>query len=271
MTRTRKPTTGDVRFALRKRFAAPAWALLEEVRNATGYVRKARMADAIAMSLWPSRGLEVHGVEIKVERSDWIRERDNPEKAEEIAKYCDRWWVAVSDADIVHEGELPPAWGLLVLRGKALVAVREAPLKEAAPLDRAFVASMLRRGAEAATRGITPEEVQERIARELAIEDKDRRAQWEREAQAELVELRLKTRWAEDFEEATGVRVGERWLWGSVRELVTQLKRHDRQGVIENLERRLGCELAALRAGVEGVERARAELEALRAKEAESS
>ena len=45
--------------------------------------------DAVIMSLWPSRGLELHGVEIKVSRADWKREAADPAKAEAIAAYCD--------------------------------------------------------------------------------------------------------------------------------------------------------------------------------------
>jgi len=32
------------------------------------------------MDLWPSGGLEIHGHEVKVSRSDWLRELKEPEK-----------------------------------------------------------------------------------------------------------------------------------------------------------------------------------------------
>ena len=70
-------------------FAGPAWAVLHEVPNATG-AGKVRTADAIAISLWPSRGLEIHGLEIKVSRSDWRRELKQPEKSVPIQRYCHR-------------------------------------------------------------------------------------------------------------------------------------------------------------------------------------
>src|SRR5438876_1169784 len=79
-------------------------------------------ADALAMSLWPSRGLELHGFEIKASRADWRTELRNPETADEIATRCDRWWIVAGSADIVTDGELPPTWGLLVPLGSALVA-----------------------------------------------------------------------------------------------------------------------------------------------------
>ncbi len=81
---------------IREKFPLPAFALFTNVRNKTGYGGgPERYADAIAMSLYPSRGLELHGFEFKSSRSDWVAERDNPEKAEAIAGYCDRWWLVV--------------------------------------------------------------------------------------------------------------------------------------------------------------------------------
>lgn len=135
----------DVQQLLRKRYSAPAWAYLEEVRNSTGYIGTPRTADGLAMSLWPSRGLSVHGFEVKVSRSDVVKELRTPEKAEAIMKYCDHWWLVLGDAKIIEPGELPPTWGLMVVRGKTqLRAVTEAPKLEPKPLDRNFIASLLR-------------------------------------------------------------------------------------------------------------------------------
>ena len=60
---------------LRYRFCQPEWAFLSQVRNGTGYLRTTRTADALAMSLWPSRGLHLYGFEIKVRKSDWKKDR----------------------------------------------------------------------------------------------------------------------------------------------------------------------------------------------------
>lgn len=145
-------TREDVDHALRVRFAAPEWALLFEVRNGTGFTRsRTRTADAIAMSLWPSHGLELHGFEVKVSRADWLRERKDPSKADEIAKYCDRWSLVAGDASIVQPGELPGAWGLYVLRGGKLRCEKEPAKLEAVPLDRLLLAGLLRRATEASS------------------------------------------------------------------------------------------------------------------------
>ena len=134
--------------ALKRRFAPPAHIYMEQVRNGTGYARDLRTADGMALSIWPSRGLELHGIEIKVSRGDWLRELADPAKAEELARFCDRWWIAASDESIVAEGELPKGWGLLVLRKEAMVQLVEAPELRPEPWDRLFMVSLMRRAFE---------------------------------------------------------------------------------------------------------------------------
>src|SRR5579859_3830851 len=136
--------------ALAKRFAAPAYAFIPHCANATGAVAT-RTADAIAMSLWPSRGLELHGFEVKVDRSDWLRELKDPKKADDLFGYFDRWWLVVSEASIVAEGELPPTWGLMESAGAGIRVRQEAPKLEPQKFTRHFLAAILRRAWEQTT------------------------------------------------------------------------------------------------------------------------
>ena len=130
-----------------KKYAPPEWATLFEVANATGSAAR-RYADVVAMNLWPSRGLEVLGFEVKVSRQDWKRELADPSKSSAIQKYCDYWWVVAGHKTVVQPQELPANWGLLVAAGGKLLCVKEAPKLTAAPLDRGFVAAVLRRSFE---------------------------------------------------------------------------------------------------------------------------
>lgn len=134
--------------ALADRFAPPAYAFLPQVRDSTGYSSNPRTADALAMSLWPSRGLELHGFEVKVGRNDWLRELKNPAKAEAIGQFCHRWWIVAPDK-LIELAEVPPLWGLLVARGKTgrLVQLKAAPAFDATPIDTPFLAAILRRAA----------------------------------------------------------------------------------------------------------------------------
>lgn len=123
-------------------FREPAHSWLYEVRNRTGYGSE-RYADGIVVSVWPSRGIWVAGVEVKVSRSDWQREIDNPPKAAEIQKYCDYWWIAVPDG-IINASEIPETWGCIVVNGKKATTLKQAPKLEPEPLSKTFMASVLR-------------------------------------------------------------------------------------------------------------------------------
>lgn len=138
---------GHIGTALRVRYPAPEWAVFFEVANGTGSHAR-RYADAVAMNLYPSRGLELHGFEFKTARSDWQREIKNPAKAEDIFKFCDRWWI-VATPDIIKEGELPPTWGHIEFKGGKLRQVVAAPRLEPVPATRAFVAALIRRAGQA--------------------------------------------------------------------------------------------------------------------------
>lgn len=144
-------TANDLMALLAKRHSPPAWAFLTQVRNQTGFRRRVRTADALAMSLYPSRGLELHGFEIKVARSDWKAELQDPDKAEEICQYCDRWWIVAPDG-IVFEDDLPPTWGLLIGGTDKLATLKSARKLEPLSMSRAMLASILRNS----TAGMVP-------------------------------------------------------------------------------------------------------------------
>src|SRR5690349_16908111 len=57
--------------ALRPYYPAREYALLPQVANGTG-VGAFRHCDALALSLWPSRGLHLSGFEMKSYRGDWM-------------------------------------------------------------------------------------------------------------------------------------------------------------------------------------------------------
>lgn len=144
----RQPWTSSTLYsALTVKYPAPEWLLLPQVRSDAGFgttMHPVRTADAIAMNTWPSRGLTVLGFEIKVSRSDWLRELKQLDKADPIIRFCDRWFI-VAPAGIVKDAELPAAWGLITPHGKGLRIVSDGERLPAEPLDRGFVAAMFRR------------------------------------------------------------------------------------------------------------------------------
>lgn len=147
MTRNRVTLSeGAIFEALKTRYRNPEYCLLPQVRNATGFPRTVRTADAIAMSLWPSRGLTISGFEIKSHRGDWLSELRKPEKSSEIQQYCDEWWIVIPDADpeVVQESELPVTWGLLKATEKSVRVVKQAPKLQPISINNHFLASILR-------------------------------------------------------------------------------------------------------------------------------
>lgn len=174
-------TAAQIRAALKAHFPHPDYGLVFEVARSTGHAAR-RHLDAVAMDLWPSRGLELHGIEIKVSRSDLAAELKNPSKSDEIAQFCNRFWLA-TPIDLVKEAaELPLAWGLLVFDGKDIIPKKKAHAHPG-PRDptREFLAAIFR----AAGRPIDPEMFEAAITRE-----KDRL----RKANAEHLEGLIKNR-----------------------------------------------------------------------------
>lgn len=120
----------------------------EHPRNGTGFygwsdddpgnVGPLRTADFVALDLWPSKGYQVIGHEVKVSRSDWLTELRDPDKAEAWKQYCHRWYLVVPDAGLVRPGELPEGWGLLALRGSLLVRRHVAPVLTPKPMPPAL-------------------------------------------------------------------------------------------------------------------------------------
>lgn len=89
----------------------PEWAVLSEVSDATGG-RASRRADAVALNLWPSRGLEIRGFEIKVSRGDLRREFEDPSKADAVGAYCHTWCLATPVGLVKADDPVPAMWGL---------------------------------------------------------------------------------------------------------------------------------------------------------------
>jgi hypothetical protein len=119
------------------------YATAEHVRSHAGFDAR-RTADFVAMDLWTSSGLALHGHEVKVSRPDWLTELKQPEKAAEFTPYMTFWWLVVSDRSIVRDGELPDGWGLMVPRDGQLVVVIKARRRAPDPLPRTMLASLLR-------------------------------------------------------------------------------------------------------------------------------
>ena len=118
--------------------------VLTHVHSDTGGGAGIRTADAISMGLWKSRGRHLTGYEVKVSRNDWMKELDNPAKADEIGARCDYWYI-IAPPGLVSVEELPEGWGLLEPARTRLKIIKKAVKNDNPdPLTRGFVASILR-------------------------------------------------------------------------------------------------------------------------------
>lgn len=130
---------------LDKQFAAPAYLTLFEVRNGPGFRQQKRYADVVIFSMWPSNGLTITGVEIKVGRQDLKYELAHPEKSYAIKKYCDYWWLAHPVIMKVDDIEIPDDWGIMTFDSKGNRKLTKiAPRLQAQQLSRAFIFSFMR-------------------------------------------------------------------------------------------------------------------------------
>lgn len=134
-------TAADIRRRLIERYPlADGWITMAEVTPPG----TSRRFDLIAVMGWSSRGHEALGFEIKVARGDWLRELNDPAKAEPLASLCSRYWICAPPG-IVQEAELPPAWGLLIFHPEQIRTGRQAPRLDCAPWDEAVWRCMLLR------------------------------------------------------------------------------------------------------------------------------
>lgn len=193
-------TEEQVASVLGERYASPAYAFLTRVRNQTGYNHRVRTADAVAMSLFPSRGMEMNGFEIKVSRSDLVHELMQPDKSAEIQQFCDFWWIVVSDEKILENVQIPVTWGVISVKGGKCKVIKKAPQLKAKPLSREFVASILRNVTETY---VKPSEVA-RIREEAQVNAKHG-------MESEYHQMKFLKDHVAEFEKASGVKISDRW------------------------------------------------------------
>ena len=140
-------TEAEILALLRARYTThngngPRWALAVHVRDRAGF-DATRTLDAVAMDTWPSSGLALHGFEIKTSRGDWRRELANPAKSAAFTRFLDYFWI-VAPWGVVRGDEKPQSWGVLEVRGSRLVQVVRASRLQPEPVDRSFLACLLR-------------------------------------------------------------------------------------------------------------------------------
>ena len=176
--------------------------VMTEVRDATGSKGGNSYADVIAVSTWPSRGYRRIGCEIKVSRSDVLRELRNPAKATWWQERCHSWYLVVGHSSLVSLDELPPTWGLIVPHRNTLRVAKQAPEREPKPLAESTWISMLRNAYK--------DNPEKRVLDEVFAAGKEagraagRNARKQLESKLERIQEAVS-----EFEAASGIRLSE--------------------------------------------------------------
>ncbi|SEF28464.1 hypothetical protein ABL840_26860 [Variovorax sp. NFACC27] len=154
---------------------ANGYACLFEVASGTGSNART-FADIVVMNLWPSRGMDLVGYEVKTSRSDWQREMKLPAKAWPVMQYMDRWFLLAAPG-VAKLDEIPTNWGFIEFDGARLKYLKPAPKLEPIALSKTFLGALLRkpvRDVEGMVKRATEEAlskvdktVEERIAKEM--------------------------------------------------------------------------------------------------------
>lgn len=203
---------------LRKRYAGDAWLLLTEVANGTGANTK-RHADALAIGTWPSRGMPIEGIEIKISRGDVQRELAQPEKADAVGQFCDRWWLVISELSIIDGLVIPETWGVLVPKQGVLREHITAPKRKPKPVDRGFMVAILRN----MSKSYIARDVHEAFvkdARTTIGEELKRERAWEQRSLT--MDLEAAKAKIANFKRDSGIDLdeGNRWELGNIAEAV---------------------------------------------------
>ncbi len=188
---------------LRMRHSGDAWIFVEEVGNGTG-TNVSRHADALALGLWPSRGYEIHGYEVKISRGDVRRELDDPSKADAVGKFCDYWWLVVQDLSIIDGLIIPSTWGILYPKNRVLRVHRKAPKREAKEVNRAFAAALIRKALKSWVPLHQHAELKETALEKAKQELERNRGHSRSEAERQLADLKSAVA---NFERHTGVDI----------------------------------------------------------------
>lgn len=123
---------------------APSWVFFTELRVGTGFGPGAEQRiDAWAFHCWPSRR-EAVAYEVKVSRSDFLAEMNNPAKRKAALLYSNRFYF-VTPVGLVRADELPPEAGLIEVDDVGSRVVVEAPWRDPYPPSWAFVGAIARR------------------------------------------------------------------------------------------------------------------------------
>ena len=126
-----------------KAYQTPKYKLITEFPIQTPTAHHARRIDALVLETITTKGrdeLAVHGVEIKVSKSDLLADH----KMQEYVEHVDYFWIAVPQALLADVQEIKlPEWGVIVIDAQAGAKVAVPARRGSAPLRANTIESAL--------------------------------------------------------------------------------------------------------------------------------
>jgi hypothetical protein len=147
-------SVASIHRVLRKRYPAPEWVYLEEVRLGTGYegfflpghhvaINAEQRIDGFAINCYKSKSWRRIAIEIKISRGDFLKEIKNPDKRIGAMMLSNQFYFAAPEG-LIKVDELPEDCGLIEVRGDFQAIKVQAAWHEASAWHPATVASVLR-------------------------------------------------------------------------------------------------------------------------------
>lgn len=248
-------TTPELEDLLASKYPRDRYALFFNVPDAVG-TDSYRRIDAVAVGLWRSVARQVNGFELKVSRSDWLREVKNVEKADPFIERCDYFWLVTASPSIAKMDEIPACWGWMAATKTGLRVQRPAsklPQPNDGRMDRLFAIGLFRKMQEDLKN--LPEVRQAIDAARAGKEE-------EIERQVKYATQRLENRASdaakavERFEKSSGMKLDD-WRLGDVGKIAKYLHELDSWN---SLEKRLEGELRICSEYLENIRHAMAAL-----------
>lgn len=183
----------------------PRYVVAFEVHNGAGFAYGRRL-DAVVFDTWPSGGLLLHGLEIKVTPGDFRRELQNTTKASDWTEHLD-WFSIVAPPGVAKLDLMPEKWGLYQLCEGGKLKAKRKPLMlhdggRIATINRTFAAAFCRALVDRSLSKEAEHAAFERGRKDAEYWGADRAMRAERKA--ESLEERLTA-----FENASGVSISD--------------------------------------------------------------
>ena len=136
-------TSEEIVGLLRKKYSGGEYVVMEQVLNPIENASRNRWIDVAIFSTWSTHGITRSAFEIKVSRSDFIRELQNPDKFQWCMENFHEFWF-VGTKDVITKDEVPEGVGWMCPVGERLYIKKHCRRNVSPRLDEGMLAAFMR-------------------------------------------------------------------------------------------------------------------------------